>query len=347
MKLHLPNTLLFFLITGVLSGCSSNDNDPSDNENPGDSLQNDSTTIMDAGNFDSVLTASMDILRADVYKRSAELMDQLSTQWEPYTEAALGTVLQPCPGGGTVNRQVTEISDFSAGVPDLKLTSELEFTDCIIGDTTLNGEVKWNKSQSSLAQMGSTSHYDDYEFEKLSVKQADVNELVTGSFSQDIGISGPGDAYVRQSTTLSYQKTQGASTISLSNANYKQEYSHFIAQQTLPNGVDHSFTETGNGTINIDSLALIDAVLSIEPELVYANDIGEQTTLHTDVLASGGISLAIPGDSSLDMTVASVENATVTYTLTDANGQKTTIEREWVAPTVCLPDSRFQYDSCF
>ncbi len=61
--------------------------------------------------FETLLIASLDMLRSDYYTRATALLSQAAQTWEPHYDAVVGTTLHDCEGGGTINRDVDHWSE--------------------------------------------------------------------------------------------------------------------------------------------------------------------------------------------------------------------------------------------
>ncbi len=112
------------LLSALLAGCSSDSENPiepasptQDDSTPGDPTQDDptlddQTTVMDAGNYNSILIASMDVLRNDVCARADLLVRYIETLWnlDNYIEVGI-TQVYDCEAGGTASREVSRQPD--------------------------------------------------------------------------------------------------------------------------------------------------------------------------------------------------------------------------------------------
>lgn len=352
MKSSIPGLCV---LSALLTGCSPDSSAPSGPDPTGGQLEDpasspepvvEQTTSLDAGNFDTLLIASLDSLRSDYYTRASVLLNLAAQAWEPHYDAVVGTTVHDCRGGGTVNRDVVEAPVTINFLPRYNLVSELIFSDCVIDGQTLNGVVGWNWNQSSPAQLGGTTYYNEYSFTDFSLAQAESAETITGTLSENIDIAGPGDGYTRSHETQHYERVDAQGAVQVTDGSYTQRFDHYIAQSAPANGVFHLFKEQGFATVSIGSLGLYNATVSIDPEFIYANEETETSTMHSTSLASGATALVMADGSRLAVTVSTPGSDSVTYTLTDLAGQQTTIEREWIAPAACQPDERFNYESC-
>lgn len=320
------------LLSTLLTGCSSDSDNPIEPVDPtqDDSIQNEQTTVIDAGNYESILKASMDVLRSDVYHRADLLIKEIETLWRLDAYAEVGqTLVYACEEGGTVSRTVSQQPDLDEN----RRIANLDLNDCVTDDVTLNGTVGIDDLAASFTALGDSSRTLTLELNELTLEQPGSSETITGTYEQytDNMIS-----YVKNTaTTLLYQKTEGGNSASLSNAIYQHQFRYIYETDPEDSNLElirWEYSETGNGTLSISALGLSNAYLLIEPELIYINKPEEQITNYTDTMSSGELELSVPAGGQLTVSEASVENNTVLYTLTDTEGQQTTIEREWLSP---------------